>query len=68
MINLTKKSQKEFWNRHNGSGIVLLKTRDNEIQQFDFWLGKSGKFYVYTGNSIEIIEYLNILKRDIQED
>jgi len=67
-IKLTKKSRKEFWDRHNGSGVVLLKTRDNEIQQFDFWLGMSGKFYVYNGKSVEISKYLNELKKEIQKD
>jgi hypothetical protein len=63
-ISLTKKSKIEIFNRHNGTGAIVLKTKDNEIVQFDIWLGMNGKFYANPNNPDDLMVYLDRLKKE----
>jgi hypothetical protein len=63
---LTKKSQKELYDSHIGKGIAYIHTKENEIVAFDFWLGMNGKFYAGLLKSVELTEYLEDLKSEIE--
>lgn len=60
---LTKKSKRELYNSHNGTGVAYIHTKDNEFIAFEFGLAVSGKFVA--GNK-EISEYLEDLKSEIE--
>ena len=44
-MKLTKKQREEFYNRHKGSGTIILTISNNEICIADIHLGKNGEWY-----------------------
>jgi len=44
-MRLTKKSKNILLGQFNGTGVIFIKTRENEYQILEFWLGKNNKFY-----------------------
>jgi len=44
-VKLTKESKSKLLNQFNGTGVIFIKTRENEYQILEFWLGKNNKFY-----------------------
>ena len=44
-MRLTKKSKDRLLSQFNGTGAIFIKTRENEYQILEFWLGKNNKFY-----------------------
>jgi len=44
-MKLTKKQSNKFYNRHEGSGTIIITINDNEICIADIHLGRNGKWY-----------------------
>jgi len=44
-MKLTKKQSSEFYNRHEGSGTIIITINNNEICIADIHLGRDGKWY-----------------------
>jgi len=69
--NLTKKSKEQLYNQHNGTGIIFVKTGNNEMQVIEFYLSWSKKFYVMNSAivaPIELTEKLQSLILEIEKD
>ena len=66
MKRLTKKSKEELYKQFNGTGIIFMKTRNNETQIIEFYLGKNNKFYVLN-NAIPATELTEALYGIIPE-
>lgn len=45
-MKLTKSSKEKLYGQNNGTGVIFLKTRNNEIQIIEFYLGGNKKFYL----------------------
>ena len=69
-MKLTEKSKKQLYNQHNGTGIIFLKLRNNEMQIIEFYLGKNKKFYLINNAipSIELTEALYGIIPEIEEE
>jgi len=66
MIKLTEKSKKRLYNQHNGTGIIFLKLRNNEMLILEFYLAQNKKFYLIN-NAIPAIELTKSLYGIIPE-
>lgn len=69
-INLTKRSKEQLYNQHNGTGIIFVKTKNNEMQIIEFYLSWSKKFYVLNDvlAPVELSERLQNLISEIEEE
>ena len=65
-MKLTKASKEKLYNQFNGTGIMFIKTQNNEIQIIEFYLGKNKKFYVIN-NTIPATELTKALYGIIPE-
>ena len=70
MIKLTKSSKDKLYNQHNGTGIMFIKLRNNEMQIIEFYLAQNKKFYVINNaiNATELIKALYGIIPDIAEE
>jgi len=66
-MKLTKESKDRLLSQFNGTGVIFMKTRENEYQILEFWLGKNDKFY--TGFSPkELTEFLYGIIPEIERE
>ena len=65
-MKLTKLSKDKLYKQHNGTGIIFLKIRNNEMQIIEFCLGKNKKFYLIN-NAIPATELTKALYGIIPE-
>ncbi len=69
-INLTKKSKEQLYTQHNGTGIIFIKTGNNEMRIIKFYLSWSKKFYILNDviAPTELTERLQDLISEIKEE
>ena len=67
-IRLTEKSRKQLYEQSNGTGIIFLKTRNNEMQIIEIYLDRNRKFRVANSKGTKLDEFLLELISEIDEE
>lgn len=67
-MKLTKESKSRLLNQFCGTGVIFMKTRENEYQILEFWLGKDNKFYTGGFPPKELTEFLYGIIPEIEKE
>ncbi len=69
-MKLTKASKEKLYNQHNGTGIMFIKLRNNEMQIIEFYLAINKKFYIINNavNATELTKALYGIIPEIEDE
>ena len=68
-LKLTQKSDELLHKQFNATGVVFIKSGDNEITSFEFYRGRNGKLYLTDAmKPITVKVELGGLSKHISED
>ena len=66
-MKLTKKQKDKLYNCHTGVGFIAYKSTENEIQSFEFYVGRDNKVRFLSDSAPEVNINETIIK-EIKEE